>query len=247
VPIKQLQKLKKRTEGSGYSLKGRAVLDQMLATYSQSNKISNHQERIKDPSTRRLLGGHAVSGNEQSGLWSFKDTFVRNVKGDQHSGWALIQLEIDDRKNLADTASKEGFRLIRESVSKHLQTYISKKDIGGGECFFFDLNIYYMLLISNQNEQKIKPLARNILNYIAEQNILHEHNIAPLPGIDAITLSAGAVMYNGEEDYLRWSRKADEALEYGRTYGGSDSIGNWEQYQKKNTYNSCYVQYCSKY
>ena len=45
--------------------------------------------------------------------------------------------------------------------------------------------------------------------------------------MDQITCSAGAVMYQGEEDYLRWSRKADEALEYGKAHG-PNQVGNWE-------------------
>eukprot|EP00494_Astrolonche_serrata_P028720 UN28987 len=205
---KHFQKLKKRTDGSNYSAKGRGVLDQMLQSYS--NKKTTVNDTIKDPLAGSNVRRSAYSNtnNEQSGLWSLKDTFVRNVKSDLRSGWALIQLEIDDRKSLADAATKDGFRIIRESVSKHLKTYVAKNDVGG-QCLFFDLNICYMLLISNQNEQTLKPLARNILNYISEQNILREHKIGPLPGVDAITLSAGAVMYNGEEDYLRWSRKTD--------------------------------------
>lgn len=93
-----------------------------------------------------------------------------------------------------------------------------------------------MILLKNQDEQSIKSVARNILNVVQSADIMGDLSINRIPGVDQITCSAGAVMYQGEEDYLRWSRKADEALEYGKAHG-PNQVGNWEAYHLKRNQN----------
>merc|ERR1719242_2515809 len=219
---KQLQKLKKRHDNSAYkSLQGKAgrvVLDQMLQSYH--SKFDDDLKGMK----HSTFSDH----QEQASLWSLKDQFARSVKGDLSNGWALIQIEVDNRKTISDHLGKKDFLAVRESISQYLRNFVSTLD----GATFFDLHLCYMVLIRNQDEQSIKSVARNLLNIISERDLLAENQIQRIPGFDRITCSAGAVMYAGEEDYLRWSRKADEALEYGMAHG-PNQVGNWEAYHLK--------------
>ena len=69
---------------------------------------------------------------------------------------------------ISEALGKKTFLAIREVVSQYL---INMSETLDGATFF-DLQLCYMILLKNQDEQSIKSVARNILNVVQSADIM---------------------------------------------------------------------------